>query len=101
MTNGNGNGVAIWIGVGVAGISVALALTYRKKDRWSGARNISRRVAEGTGGLAATTRDLAERIGIIYEESRKVADDVSELWSHGPQAFRCIARRRSMSEFHE
>jgi hypothetical protein len=62
---------------------MAFALTHRKRDRWSGARNVSRRVAEGTGGLAATARDLAERIGIIYEESHKVAEDVSQLWSHG------------------
>jgi LPXTG-motif cell wall-anchored protein len=84
MTNGNGNGVAIWIGLGVgASVGLAFALKQRKKDPWSNARVVSRRVAEGTGGLAATTKDIAQRIGIIYEESRKVAEDLSELWSHG------------------
>jgi hypothetical protein len=84
MTNGHGNGAAIWIGVGIgAGVGLALALKQRKRDRWSGARDVSRRVAEGTGGLAATIKDIAQRIGIIYEESRQVADDFSELWSHG------------------
>jgi hypothetical protein len=84
MRNGNGNGAAIWIGVGIgAGVGLALALKQRKRDRWSGARVVSRRVAEGTGGLAATIKDIAQRIGIIYEESRQVVEDVSELWSHG------------------
>jgi len=83
MANGNGNGVAIWIGVGVgATIGIAYALSHRKKDRWLDAKDVSRRVASGTGGLATTAKNIAERIGIIYEESRKLVDDCSDLWSH-------------------
>lgn len=85
MTNGRGNNKAVWISVGLgAGVGLAFALRQRRRDPWASARDVSRRIAAaGSGSLATTAKDLAERIGIIYEQSRKVADDCTELWAHG------------------
>ncbi len=85
MTNLNGNrSDVIWMGVGVgAAIGLAFALSRRKKDRWSSAKEVSERVVNRTGDLAAAGKDLVDRIRVIYNESRRVVDDASELWSQG------------------
>jgi len=84
----NNNGTrtnTIWIGVGIgAAIGVAaLAISQRKRDRWYSAKQVSRRVADHTGELAAASKDIIERIRLIYNESCKVVDEATELLSHG------------------
>jgi hypothetical protein len=44
---------------------------------------VSRRVADRTGDLAAASKDIVDRLRIIYNESRKVVDEATELWSQG------------------
>jgi len=44
--------------VGAAAIGVALAVTRRKKDRWTVAKQASRRLADRTGDLAGASKDI-------------------------------------------
>jgi hypothetical protein len=62
---------------------VAFALSRRKRDRWSAAKQVSRRVADHTGDIAAASKDILDRIKIIYGESCKVVEEATELWSRG------------------
>jgi hypothetical protein len=74
----------VWLGVGVgAALGVAFALTQRKKSRWDEAKEVSRRVANRTGDLAAASKDIFDRLKIIYGESCKVIEEATELWSSG------------------
>ncbi|HXM42005.1 MAG TPA: hypothetical protein VN924_12175 [Bryobacteraceae bacterium] len=81
-TGSNAN--LVWIGVGVgAAIGVAVAISRRKRDRWYAAKEISRRVAGHTGDLAVASKDIFDRLKIIYGESCKVIEEASDLWSRG------------------
>jgi len=87
-TNAESNGSnanLVWIGVGVgaAAVGVALALARRKKNNWSTAKQVSRRLADKTNDLAEVGKDIFDRIKVIYNESRKVVEECNELWSHG------------------
>src|SRR5206468_2289322 len=74
----------VWIGIAVgAAVGIGIALSRRKRTRWDSAREIGHRVADRSGELAEATRGIVERVRNIYEESRKVAEDASTLWSHG------------------
>jgi gas vesicle protein len=69
------------MGVGVgAAIGVAVALNRRKRSGWYTA---TRRVADKTNDLAVVSKDMLERIKVIYAETRKVVDEATELWSQG------------------
>jgi len=78
----NANLLLIGVGVGAA-IGVAVALTRRKRDRWYAAKQVTRRVADRTGDLAAASKDIVGSLKIIYNESCKVVEEASELWSRG------------------
>jgi hypothetical protein len=78
------NAKLLWIGVGVgAALGVAFAVSRRKRDRWYAAKQISRQVADKTSDLAAASKDIVDRLRIIYGESCKVVEDATELWSRG------------------
>jgi hypothetical protein len=84
--NGNSGNKAslLWIGVGMgAAIGAAVVLSRRKRDPWYSAKEVSRRVADRTGDLAAASKDIFDRLKIIYTESRKVVEEATELWSNG------------------
>jgi hypothetical protein len=72
------------VGVGVgAALGLAFALSRRKRDRWYTAKQVSRRVADHTGDLAAASKDILDRVKIIYGESCKVVEEAAELWAQG------------------
>ncbi len=74
----------IWIGVGIgAAVGLAIALSRRKHDRWESARDITRRISNKSGDFADIGKDIADRVRLIYEESRKLVEDASDLWSRG------------------
>jgi len=80
----NGNRTKLLIGIGVgAAIGVAFAMRRRKRDPWHSAREVSKRVADRTGDLAVVSKDIMDRLKVIYNESCKVVEQASELWSHG------------------
>lgn len=83
--NSVNNANLMWLGVGMgaAAIGVAVALTRRKRDRWYAAKQVTQRVANRTGDLAAASKDIVDRLRIIYNESRKVVEEATELWSRG------------------
>jgi hypothetical protein len=85
MTNGQvGAASTMWIGIGVgAAVGLAVLINRRKREPWSSAKAISRRVAGRTGDLAAISKDLVERVKVIYNESCKVVDDATDLWARG------------------
>jgi len=66
-----------------AAVGIGIALSRRKKTRWESAKEISTRLADRSGDFADVTRGIVERVRNIYEESRKVVEDASALWSHG------------------
>jgi gas vesicle protein len=81
---GVNNNQMIWIGVAVgAAIGIGIALSRRKKTRWDTAREMTRRVADHSSDLADSTKDLVERVRVIYEEGRKVVEEAGHLWEHG------------------
>jgi hypothetical protein len=61
--------------VGAAAIGVALAVTRRKKDRWTVAKQASRKLADRTGDLAGASKD------IFTPRAVKVVEEATELWS--------------------
>jgi hypothetical protein len=75
----------IWLGVAIgAAIGIGIAVSRnRKKDRWSTARELTARVADQSGELAEVGRNMLDRIRTIYDESMKVCEEATELWSHG------------------
>ena len=81
---GVNNNQMIWIGVAVgAAIGIGIALTRRRKSRWDMARDMGRRVADHSPDLADATKELVERVRVIYEEGRKVVEDAGHLWEQG------------------
>ncbi|HLI86017.1 MAG TPA: YtxH domain-containing protein [Bryobacteraceae bacterium] len=81
----NKQNTAIWIGVAIgAAVGLGFALSRgKRRDPWSAAKNAAGRVASRTSDMSETTKDMMDRIRHIYEESRKVIEDASELWEHG------------------
>ena len=80
-----------WIISGVAigtGIVLAYAASRRKKDWRDRLLDTADNVSRKREDLAETGRNLLERIRLIYDESRKVVEDASELWSHGRRLVR-------------
>ncbi len=45
-------------------------------------------VARRRDDLAESGKNIVDRIRIIYEESRKVMEEASELWAHGRKLVR-------------
>jgi len=81
----NNKMMTVWLGVAVgAAIGVGFALSRtRRHDRWSSAKDVSKRFSEHSGDLAARSKEIIERAQNIYEEGRKIYEDAAELWSHG------------------
>jgi hypothetical protein len=84
MTNGmTSTSNRVWIGVGIgAAIGVGLALSRRRRSHWSVAR-ASHRVADHTSDVVAASKDIVDRIRVIYNESCKLVDQAGDLWSSG------------------
>jgi len=78
------NSNLMWIGVGVgAAIGIAVALSRRKKEPWYSPKQVSKRVADHTSDLASASKDIVDRLKIIYNESCKVVEEASDLWAQG------------------
>ena len=90
MTNSHSDMTPLWIISGLAvGIGVAYAITARRKpNRWDVARKVTSRVAGHSEELADFGKDLVSRVQLIYEESRKVLDDVTHAWNRGRSLIR-------------
>jgi gas vesicle protein len=83
-TEGQGINTGIWVGIAVgAAVGIGIALSRRKKTRWDSAREVGQRLSERSGELAGSTRDIMDRVKVIYDESRKVVEEAGELWEHG------------------
>jgi hypothetical protein len=84
-TNGLGNHTTkVWIGVGAgAAIGLALALRNHRRDRWSAATNVTRRVASVSQDMADLTQNIIGRVRVIYNESRKLVKEVNHAWDEG------------------
>jgi hypothetical protein len=81
--NGQKN-TAIWVGIAIGtAVGIGFALSRRKRDPWATARSAANRVAAHTSDFSEVTKDIVERVQSIYEQSRKVVDDATELWAHG------------------
>jgi hypothetical protein len=85
--------MTVWLGVAIGaavGIGYAVSRNNRRHrhDRWTSAKDISRRVSQQSGDLAARSREIIDRAQKIYEEGRKIVDDATELWSHGRKLVR-------------
>ena len=79
----------VWIGVAVgAAIGVGFALSHKKRDRWSSARHLTKRLSRNSEDLAETSRHILDRVKLIYDEGCKVAADAAELWSQGRRLVR-------------
>jgi len=89
-SHGDNKMMAIWLGVAVgAAIGVGFAISRtRKRDRWSSAKEISRKMADHSGDLAAKSKEIIERAQNMYQEGRKIVEDATELWSHGRKLVR-------------
>jgi hypothetical protein len=85
MTNGNGNHTAkVLIGVGAgAAIGLALALRNHRRDRWSTATQVTRRVAAASQDMANVTQDIIGRVRLIYSESNKLVKQIARAWEDG------------------
>lgn len=86
-TNSQTNMTPVWIVSGLAvGIGLAYAISSRRRpSRWDMARKVTSRVAGHSEEFADIGKDLVSRVQLIYEESRKVMDDVMNVWSRGRQ----------------
>ena len=88
-TGHNNTARNVWIGIAVgAAIGVGIALSQRKRDRWTSARHITKRLSRNSEDLADRSRHILDRVKVIYEEGRKIADDAAELWSQGRRLVR-------------
>ncbi|MCL4402355.1 MAG: YtxH domain-containing protein [Acidobacteria bacterium] len=79
------NMTTIWLGVAIgAAIGVGFAISRsRKRDRWSSAKDVTRKFSDHSGDLAEKSKDIIARAQNIYQEGRKIVEDATELWSHG------------------
>src|SRR5438477_9866151 len=80
-----------WIISGVAigtGIALAYAASRRKKTWQDRLVETADSVARRREDLAESGKNIVDRIRIIYDESRKVVEDASELWAHGRKLVR-------------
>jgi len=83
-TEGQGLNAGIWIGIAVgAAVGIGIAISRRKKTRWDAARETGERISSHSSELADSTRDIMDRVKLIYEESRKVVEEAGERWEHG------------------
>ncbi len=74
----------IWLGIAVGvAVGIGIAISRRKRSPWDNARALTNRVTERSGDLADATIELAGRVRNIFEESVKVVEGASHLWSSG------------------
>jgi hypothetical protein len=75
----------IWIGIAAgAAVGIIIAATrHRPRDRWSSAKQLTRKLSDHSVDFADRGKDIINRCQNIYEEGRKVVDDAVDLWSHG------------------
>jgi LPXTG-motif cell wall-anchored protein len=86
---GSGTNQMIWIGIAAgAAVGIVMALTRKKRSGWDAARDVTRRMASQSGDFADATKDLMERMKIIYEEGRRVVEDAAHLWEQGRRLVR-------------
>jgi hypothetical protein len=80
----------VWLGIAAgAAIGIGLMLSRRRPaNRWDRARHIARNVDAHQDDFKEVGRDMLERIRIIYEEGRKVADEAQHLWVRGRKLVR-------------
>lgn len=82
----------VWIALAVgAAIGVAYAASRRDRGGLAVAKRMTRQLAANGADIADTGRDMMERLGVIYEEARKVVDDATELWSQSRRLMRRAA----------
>ncbi len=82
----------LWIALAVgAAIGVAYAASRRSRGGLAVAKRVGKTLAEDGADLADSGRNILERLGIIYEEARKVVDEASDLWSHSRKMLRRVA----------
>ena len=82
-TNGTNNKVWIGVGVGAAIGVAALVLSRRRRAPWYDPRAVSKRVANHTADLAAASKDIVDRVRVIYNESCKVVEEATDLFTQG------------------
>ncbi len=91
MKNGEQTTAAGWIISGVAigsGIALAYAASRKKRNWRDRLMDTAGTVARRRDDLAESGKNIVDRIRIIYEESRKVMEEASELWAHGRKLVR-------------
>jgi hypothetical protein len=81
----NNKMATVWLGVAVgAAIGIGFAISRsRRQDRWTSAKEMTRKMQAHSGDLAAKSKDIIERAQNIYTEGRRIVDDAVELWGHG------------------
>jgi hypothetical protein len=91
LKNGMQKSNAGWIISGVAigsGIALAYAASRKKKNWRDRLMDTADTVARRREDLAESGKNIVDRVRIIYEESRKVMEEASELWAHGRKLVR-------------
>ena len=74
----------VWFGIAVgAAVGIGIMLSRRKRTRWDSARELTRRVADHSSEFGDVTREMVDRVGTIFQETRKVVEDAVELWTRG------------------
>lgn len=76
----------VWLGIAAGaaiGIGLMLANRRRPENRWDRARDIARKVDADKDEFKEVGRDMLDRIRVIYEEGRKVAEEAQHLWTRG------------------
>jgi hypothetical protein len=81
----------IWLGIAIgAAIGVGYAISRGRRtvrrDAWSSAKDITRRMADHSQDFAERSKEIIERMQAIYQEGRRVVEDATELWEHGRKA---------------
>jgi hypothetical protein len=83
ICNSSNSTKLLWgIAAGTA-IGLGIALSRRKKSRWDSAREVGHRLSSRSGELTDAASDIIERVKVIYDQGRKLAEDAGELWAHG------------------